>query len=77
MGIRMNIFKSKAKKHGRRLRQLLKNDFDRMGRITGDDRLINSAVYELECHIERSERMKALNRKRKADKHAITKDLFG
>ena len=38
--------------------------------------MINRTANNISVETERRERMKALNRKKKADRHALNKDLF-
>ena len=73
-----DIHKLKGEKVGKQYRRLLQKNFNRMGgkKVEGEDKILDEAEKHVALAVERSDRMKALNRRKKAQKHAQTKDLF-
>jgi len=74
----MNLHKAKGKKIGRQVRQLLKESFQKIGPnyVDGDEELLDMIEQNTSIEVERSECAKARERRKKAEKHAMTKDMF-
>lgn len=70
----MDVHKAKGIKFGRQVRKLLKKEF--VYSLPGTDQLLDIAEHDIAVGVERSERAKARERRKKAEVHLMTKDMF-